>query len=415
MKKLVATVITALCIINFASAQEDGLKLSGEMKTGLFMYDLWREVLTKPDRSGFIHNSEDTDWKKTLQTLQKYQEQPGRFRLNFQYDKGIIGTKFRFETTQWPLAADNSANKLYWSYAFVYGTFFDNNLKVSAGKMGDSPWGTGGPEMWKELDTTVGMRFEFTPTFIPVSFLGPGSINIGFVVNNFNGGAEDIGGAQQAGYEMTMFDIFGETVIGLSYTHDYFHVRMAYRLDSLADGPIREEFLYRAEERAIQKSLPGFQIWANGFFQGLNPRRIFYDTVAAEDKEQDIIYSTNWLYIQYDPDHFITQLRLGYDINEARRIFTVRPSFYYKLFNNLLQLGVAFEYAADVGDVKLDPKAPYLYWYVEPQIRLNLAPNSYIALVYRYFDDYQFQDERDLTRRLNTRINFVNLRVLFTF
>jgi hypothetical protein len=411
MKKLIAIVVTALCVMSFAVAQEDGLILSGEMKTGLFLYDIWRPEMTDPDRNGFIHNSEDNDWGKALETLKGYQFQPGRFRLNFQYNKGIIGTKFRFETTQWPESTTHSDNKLAWGYAFVYGNFFDNNLKISAGKMGDSPWGTGGPEMWKELDTTIGMRFEFTPTFIPLSFLGPGSLNIGFVLNNFNGGAEEIGGAAQEGYFMTMTDVFSETVMGLSYTHDFFQLRFAYRLDSLADGPIREEFIYRVEERAIQKNLPGFQIWANGFFNGLNPRKVFYEWV---EETEPVIQAKNWLYAQYDPDYFITQLRLGYDINGKRQTFTVRPSFYLKLFNNLLQAGFAFEYAADVGDVKLDPNAAYLHWYIEPQIRLNLAPNTYIAVVYRYYDDFEATNDQG-TGAVNTRTNWVNLRVLFTF
>jgi hypothetical protein len=202
-------------------------------------------------------------------------------------------------------------------------------------------------------------------------------------------------------------------VLGFSYTNDFFQVRFAYRLDSLSDGPVREQFIYRLEERVIQQYLPGFQIWANGYFDGLNPRKIYYEWVTEE--EEDVVIATNWLYFQYDPSLFITQLRLGYDINLKRRLFYLRPNFYLKLFDNLLQVGAAFEYAADVGEAKLDPKAPYLHWYVEPQIRLNLGPGSYISMVYRYYDDYEFLDYINLSGTLNTRTHSLNLRTVFTF
>jgi len=402
MKKLIAAVILTLCTVGIVIA-EDGLKLSGEMKTGFYWYMMGREGQEGIDQSAFIHNSEDTPWGDAPQTYYNYRLAQGRYRLNFQYDKGNIGTKFRFQTTTWPQSVNDTAGFLSFSYAFVYGYFFDDNLKISAGLMGDSPWGAGGPETWTELDTTVGVRLEFMPQFIP--FIAPGSLNLGLVLNNFNGAVEE--GAQAGVNKRTLGDLLNESVLGLSYTHDYFHVRVAYRLDSLVDGVTDgSELLFRLEERAIQKYLHGFQIWANGYYR-------FFRTAENVPDGMDAV---NWLYAQYEHDLFITQVRMGYNIKKERHTLYARPNFFFKLFNNFLQIGAAFEYAADAGDVKLDKNAPYLHWFIEPQIRLNLTSNSYIALVYRYYNDYEFYNyDPSVDGCVNTQVHWINLRAVFTF
>jgi hypothetical protein len=164
--------------------------------------------------------------------------------------------------------------------------------------------------------------------------------------------------------------------------------------------------LFRLEEHAIEKYLPGFQIWANGYYK-------FYRTAENAPDGMDAV---NWLYAQYDHDLFVTQVRLGYNIKKERHTLYARPNFFLKLFDNFLQVGAAFEYAADVGDVKMDPNAPYLHWFIEPQIRMNLNSNSYIALVYRYYDDYEFYNSSaNDNSYANTRVHWINLRVLFTF
>ena len=425
MKKTVAVCVIALCITVFAGAQEreDGLKLSAEFKTGIFWYQLDREGDEEgPYSQAFMHNSEDQDLRHR-QHLTDLRSHQGRLRLNFQYDMANIGTKFRFETTRWPVSATDAEAVVTMPYAFVYGHFFDDNLKVSAGKMGDSPWAAGGPDLWTELDTTIGMRFEFIPQFIPL--IPPGSLNLGFVFNGFNGAPE-----QMEQPKVTLGDMFSESVIGAAYTHDYFHVRLAYRFDSLADGPANEQFVYRAEERVLSNFLPGFQIWANGFWSMLNPRRLFYEEEQVPDDEKLPINAINWLYLQYDhPSElnftplnlgFITRLRLGYEVADKRGFFFLRPDFFVKMFNDLLRVGLAFEYLADVGDDKFDATAPYLRWYLEPQIRLNFAPDTYVALVYRYSDDYEVKVQDQSTgyfsdRASNAITHSFNLRILFTF
>jgi hypothetical protein len=286
--------------------------------------------------------------------------------------------------------------------------------------MGDSPWGAGGPDLWKELDTTMGMRFEFMPQFIP--FIRPGSLNIGLVLNNFNGAVESI---SQYGGKMTLESILTESVFGLAYTHDFFHVRLAYRMDGLTDGDVSEEFVYRLEERIIQKYLQGFQVIANGYWNGLNPRAVYQEGINPDDvNPRESMVFNNWAYILYDPPILFSPLnmsynayiRLGYDsIYDTRKKMYVKPGFFFTFFDNLLRIGTAFEFAGDLGEVKLDKDAPYLHWYLEPEIRLNLAPNSYLALVYRYYDDYESKHPNNREKALNTKTSWINLRVLFTF
>jgi len=419
MKKITTALILLACTAGFLAAQNevDGLTLSGELKTGLFWYRLDREGRERVEE-GFMHNSDAIN-QAGQENLGDLSSENGRFRLNFQYNLQNLGTKFRFETTKWTMGS-STANAIFWDYAFVYGYFFNNNLKLSAGKMGDSPWGAGGPDIWTELDTTLGMRFEFIPQFIP--FIKPGSINIGFVLNNFNGAAEDI---SQSGGKMTFDSLLTETVLGFSYTHDFFHIRFAYRLDGLTDGGVREQFVYRAEERIIQKYLPGFQIIANGYWDGLNPRKVYKKDINPDDmdpREGEVL--TNYLYINYDSPLIFSPLdmsyrvyaRFGYEsLQVIREKVYARLGAYLTFFNNLLQIGTAFEYAGDVGETRLDKNAPYLHWYLEPEIRLNLANNSYLSFVYRYYNDHEFLNTANMQKTLNSKTHWINIRVLFTF
>ena len=308
-----------------------------------------------------------------------------------------------------------------WGYAFLYGSFFDNQLKFSVGKMGDSPWALDDADFEKELDTTIGMRFEYMPFFVP-------GLNIGFVLNDWN---TTVSG------DLSFKDLLMESVLGLSYTHDYFHLRFAYRLDSEADkdGPIGYDLdqggrlLYHVEEHIIGNYLPNFNIWASGYFEELG------------NKDKNMVSAKNKLYAQYAPDNFTAQLCLGYDIvntralnydiDKNRQYFSVRPSFFYKLFDNFLNIGVTGEFAKDFGKDKIVSKS-YLHWYVEPQVRVNLGINAYLSFVYRYQDDFYklnintSYDMIDVTdpstwikhttyECVNAKTHWINLRAVFTF
>lgn len=222
------------------------------------------------------------------------------------------------------------------------------------------------------------------PQFLP-------GLNVGFVLNNFNEGLMTALNKVQFG------DILQETVIGVSYAHEYFALRFAFRGDSELDSdPNRidegSRLLYRAEERALRNILPGAQIWVNGYFDGLGTQ------------ERGALYY-NWLYLQYAPEAFTAQIRLGLDSGaERRQIIHVRPSFYYNLFDSRVSAGGAFSLSQDLDSAA---SMPYMYWRIQPQVRLNLG-NFYVALVYQYEDAFTSED-------INIKTQWINLRLVYTF
>jgi hypothetical protein len=290
------------------------------------------------------------------------------------YDNGKnFGMKVRVQWENW--------NDGYpqWPYAFGYGNFFEDQLTISVGKLGASPWGTGWPEMWKELEGGAGggMRTEWKPQFIP------GDLNVGFVLNYFNSDRDQ---GWDINKPLSLLNILRESVIGASYTHDLFLVRFAYRFDDAFDatqenknrgGLGEDELIYRIEERVLSKALnlPGFQIWALGYWFG----------VTSEYPEMKLFQ--NWLFVQYEPEQFTAQIRFGYDYIESRSDFYVKPSFYYNFFEKLLSVGASFSYCQDFGDGKLYAGSPYRYIEVEPKVQLNFT-SSYVAFAYNFRQEY---------------------------
>jgi hypothetical protein len=287
-----------------------------------------------------------------------------------------------------------------WSYAFGYVNLFDDQFKFSVGKLGGgSPWATGGPEMWEELETRMGVRFEYKPGYVP-------GLNVGFVVNDFNNTAFQTGGGDKA----TLLDYLTESVLGVRYDHELFGARFAYRLDTPNDQYNSNDeganLIYRLEEKVLQNYVPGLQVWANGHYKGI-----------GTDLDEFITF-LNWLYIQYDRnsggqwDNFTGQLKIGYDIVEGRSLLHLRPSFYYNLFNNLLNVGTSFTFAQDFGENKFIAGSPYLYWQIEPKVQVNLG-SAYAAFVFHFEDKYKYNDPA--TGLPREQWTWMNLRFGMTF
>jgi hypothetical protein len=343
-------------------AQE--LKLSGEVKTGIY----WEQSQlqgNEPEVRVKIHSKDDAGSNQ------------GRFRLNLEYDNGKnFGMKARLNWQAWK--GDNPWPE--WPYAFGYGNFFNDQLTVSVGILGASPWGTGGPEMWKELEEQGGgMRVEWKPNFIPEKF---GKLNLGFVLNDYNKAKDQ--GIADFDAAITILEILKESVLGVSYTHDYFHVRLAYRLDSGLDYWVgtgdydakgEDELIYRIEERVLNKYVPGLQVWALGYFLGMGA------------KHDDITLYQNWLFVQYAPEMFTAQIRFGLDVIPSRTVFHLRPSFYWNFFDKLLSVGASFWYGQDFGS-KIYEGSPYQYIEIEPKIQINFS-SSYIAFAYNFRKSYK--------------------------
>jgi len=402
------------------------LEISSELKTGLFMErieyplsiigdncincDYSREGLAICPRSecqnktnirerARMHNNDDAGMLE------------GRFRLDLHLkdDDLKMGIKVRFQQEVWM-----GNNPPGWDYAYVYGNFFNDQFGLIVGMLGDSPWAAGfmpvpvgiSPSyMLTELDKQFGFRAEIKPTIVP-------GLNFGFVLNNFNNRIPKE-------YAESLMDILLESVVGIAYTDDFFHGSLAYRLDSGYDKTAKGEdegadLMYRLEEKILDKFIEGFSISANGWLRGLG--------IDSSDKE--LVNFQNWLYIDWAPDDFSSQLYFGFHTGKDRQEIYAGLSFYYNIFP-WLSAGLAGKYYENFGnnkvfdiyavkrvvngdEVSLSPLAIQRLWSIEPQVRANLSSSSYFALVYSYEYGYLFPDGDRKTQVLN-------LRTVFTF
>jgi hypothetical protein len=326
-----------------------------------------------------------------------------------------------------------------WSYAYAYGNLFNDQLTVSAGLLGESPWGTGGPNLRFEPETRIytstnhlsgepytvsegliGVRVEYKPAFVP-------GLNVGFVLNQPDQ-------SPIAAQDQTFGDIRMESVIGASYENDYFAARVGFRLDGKADSYAQiktdegNRLTYRVEERMLRTVADGMQVWLNGIYYGLgNTHRRSEDGVVHGGGE----YLINWLYWLWDTDSFTAKLDIGFSVYKefsnmeippgARQEYLsleFHPAFYYKFFDNLLQAGLGAGIGMEFGEGKTYKESPYQYFFIEPQVRLNIGGNAYLALVYNYTDKYAWPLETGETPTKpgdKSQKHQINLRAVYTF
>jgi hypothetical protein len=398
LKKITVLIFVAFFSISAVYAQDNEktgmeLEFSGEMKTGIYWEKILHDqVMLRPpnqespfaDEKVIWHNNDDAGANE------------GRFRLNLHlinHDLNM-GMKVRFQQTVWTATEPNR-----WDYAFAYGDFFNNQLRVTMGKLYESPWAAGGPDIWQELEGgLIGIRFEYRPNWL-------GGLNFGFVLNQ-----SDLSIYYYD--KRTVIETLKESVVGIAYTNDFFHGRFSWRFDGEADvyNDMQEgmSMMYRLEERILKNYLPGLQLWAAGWYKGIGgDERI---------KEEFMVY-TNFLYAQYDHDDFTTQLRLRYDLTGSVQRIGARLSFTYNIFD-WLSAGIAGRYLTEVGQYRSILNVPFNLTEVEPQIRINLNKNAYLAFVYCYrweyvrnMDQTRFPDKENLLKETQ----WFNLRSVFSF
>jgi hypothetical protein len=368
MKKLCVTVCMIVLAGALAFADDDiQMKFSGEVKTGV----LW-ELIEEPgyrtiDRTR-LGNNDDAGV-------------PGRIRLDGELTKGDIGFKMRWQVLDYINAVSPG-----WAYAYGYGDFINNQLRLSGGRLGQSPWSSGGPEIWGELDNLAGLRVEIKPNILP-------GLNLGFVLSQPN--------TNYTNSELPPLDFIRETIIGLSYSNDYFEIRAAYRLDGDFDTPLDNtgknegtDLIYRVEERVLRNVVDGLSIWANGLLLGI-----------GAEAEARINY-VNWLYIQYKPGALDAQLRTGVDAGYKKYFIKVKPVISYGI-TDFFRLGFTFIYEKDFGEAAPAKDAPFKTMAYEPMMRV-VFDDMYVDLAYQYNENYVAKD------RIK-RTNWVNLRFVYTF
>jgi len=397
MRRIAVVLLAVFAATGALFAQE--LTMSADLKTGFYMEKETVGSLDPVAKGGMTNNDGDSG------------NGEGRLRMDLHAAYGNMGLRVRFQIEPNGLGPFQPT----WGYAYGYGNLFKNQLTISAGILGDSPWGSGGPRLrsdpesreylaynklsgdpYNSVEGLIGIRFEYKPFFVP-------GLNVGFVVNQ----PDQVTVALQ---DQTFADVLGESVIGASYEHEYFAVRVGYRFDSKADTYSNNadeggRLTYRLEERALKKLVDGMQIWMNGVYYGIGceqqeiPKLVNgqVKTVTLGSGE----YFINWLYWLWNHDNFIAKFDIGLGIYKAysNEIFRpterqeyqsleLLPAFYYKFFNNLLQVGLGLGFGMEFGPGKTYKDAPYQYISVEPQIRLNIGANAFIAALYTFTDKY---------------------------
>lgn len=392
MKKIIIGFLLGVMAAGFAQALD--LELSGEIKTGFYAEQQVREDGTNY-RTMMFNNEEDSNAERG----------GNRFRLGMGLQQGNFGLRmqlyqedFRRKTS----AGDPNVHRIQMDYAYAYGNLLNNQIKISAGLLGESPWGSGGPKLLQEVETDaggysiMGIRFEFKPYFVP-------GLNVGFVLDRDNDAP-----AEQS--KEKFGDIFQESILGIAYEHDYFALRFAYRFDRELESPAAvvygTQFVYRLEERILGKLLPGMHIWANGFCKGIG-------AIEGPQGGRPQSFIKNWLYATYEPEYFNSGFEVRYEdwFESNAQTLELRPYFYYKFFKNLLSVGMmgGMEMGLNENGKSLED-AFYNFWFLEPQIKVNIGSNLSAALVYRYTSgSFNSQNQKDQ----NT--HWVNIRVCYTF
>jgi len=391
MKKIIIMLFAGVFAAGSAFALDDILQLSGEIKTGVFLEqrDLEGGTLS---RNAILNNDGDSG------------EEGNRIRFGINMNTKGIGIRTRFSQEIFKYRSnginDISTTQIKVDFAYIYGNLFNSQLKISAGLLGESPWGTG-PELNKELEFTglapvTGIRFEWKPLG---SLRG---LNMGFVLNRADEG-------KPADAKEVFGDLFMESIVGIAWEHPYFAFRFAYRFDRGIDTPMAstagEKFVYRIEERLLWRLLPGMSIWANGYCQGINAKGL--------RARSDPGYIQNWLDISYAPEYFTTGIKVGYrdefEYNIQKLEF--KPYFDYNIINNHLVAGIMGSMEIGFNGGKSFEDAFYNFWFIEPKVKASINNNFYIALVYHY-QSGAYGTEKSYKDQTT---NWVNLQLGFTF
>jgi hypothetical protein len=384
MKKII-TALVALLIAPLPAFTMD-VDVFGEIKTGFFYEQ--KNMKTGVIEHSRIHNNDGNSGKDE-----------GRIRFGINLALENFGMRMLF--TQFNFKSTDSG---WVDFAYAYGNVFNNQLTLSAGLLGESPWGTGGPELRKELEYNgegyplPGIRVEWKPNFTPIL----NGLNLGFVLNSDND-PTDISSKEK------FADLLLDSIAGIAYQHEYFSFRFAYRfsrpINSAAAEQGGEQFVYRVEEHLLGKILPGMQISANGYRKGIGE-------VEGRATVKDF---QNWLYAVYDNDNFTAGFDVGYrdTLENNEQFLELRPSFYYKFFGNFLIAGLKAGMETGFNQGRYFRDGPfYNFCFLEPQLRLNFINSLYIAAVYRYTAGLY---GAEVSYYAEQKTHWVNIRLCYTF
>jgi hypothetical protein len=356
MKKFIAfsIVFTLLAAAVFA---ENGLTVAGDVKTGLNISKKGDD-----DPTAQVKNSDDAGT-------------PGRFRFNIVYTKDNLQIKWRVQMNGDQQALEEGAGAKFlttldnvFAYAYGVGDFFDNQFRLSLGKIdGDKPWETGGDEIWGSVETLSGARFEYKPNAVK-------GLNVGLIVpavyNDVNG-------------VFKIEDYFSELRFGARYENDALDARIGFQLDGegddAADDQAGAKLVYRLNIKALSSIIPGFSLWANGQVEGIG---------TVDGVPDSKFVAQEWLYAKFVKDNLTgAALRLGLQHwGEGKGTVLgiyIKPVVTYKIVS-WAELGLTLKadlYTYESGAV-YDDASMFDKLTVEPSVNFNLGNGASIKPVY---------------------------------
>ncbi|MDR3172128.1 MAG: hypothetical protein LBU17_10980 [Treponema sp.] len=217
MKKLIALSIVFCVLVGGAFAQEEGLKFSGALKTGINFSATSEKSQTDDDGNPIAPDP----------VIKMYNDDAdkdfGRFDLNATYTKDnygvVLGIRAQKEAGL-PLSLRNG---------YLWTELINNKLNIKVGKIDDSVW-TGGGLQDFNISTGWGARFEVKPI---------DGLNVGLFLTgpdaNGEAGIPTFTLANGQGFPSGV-DFLLETAIGVQYESDAFAVSAGLKLDGQGDG-----------------------------------------------------------------------------------------------------------------------------------------------------------------------------------
>ena len=399
-----AFLVSSVWVLPSAYAVE--MEISAELKTGVY----WNPIHQPSFR---LHHSDYAG------------DSVGRFRMGLHFRSGDFGIRTRFGQTVWERDAPDTGiaqmlDVVRWDFAYAYGNFLSEQLRISAGMLTGSPWRAGrfsrassiDDIIWQGLDHLVGIRTEVMPNVVP-------GLNVGFTLNTWN--QMRYWPAEREHFRALLL----ETVFGVAYSHPLFYGRFSWRLDSAADVYNHQQeghsMMFRLEPLFISNFVPDFRMWVNGWWLGVGPRYIedgryilgdgsYHESRVPDDQR----VFRNWLYLEYTPRDLVAEFVVGGVFTGLNsHIIHLQPGIYYQMLP-FLRAGIHVYYEYNfgedrtIGGVDIDGRN---IWFrllaFQPQIRLQFGPAE-LSLVYRF----EMEHDHHGHRRTN---QWVNLRAVISF
>jgi hypothetical protein len=263
MKKSAALALVLLIVAGTAFA-EDGLTVSGEIKTAL-------EVITVGDNDATVGFDTDGDG------------QPGRAQVGFVFTKGDFQAKWMLRSAN---LGDDGLSAVI-PYAFGTAGFLDSQVVVSVGRIDGTPWASGGVTD-VSVGSGAGARFEFKPAFLE-------GLDLGFYLPATFG--SDPSGAATALATVGVADYFSELVFGVAYAAaDLVDVRLGFQLDGDGDEAANAQagatFIWGLGLEFLKPVAPGLSVWLDGQIRGIGGDTKVYYT-EGHGNTDDAGYTTN--------------------------------------------------------------------------------------------------------------------------